>query len=74
MEKKPASLLVVSLGKALNRIPPALSGSQLAIARIKQLKNTYVVVPSALDYALKSYHNELPVDLQCGTVCKQTKK
>ena len=49
------------LGKARNGIPPALNGRQLAIVRIKQLKNTlYAAVPSALDHASKSSHNELP--------------
>ena len=30
VENKPASLLVVSLGKALNRMPPPLCGRQVA--------------------------------------------
>ena len=30
VENKPASSLVVSLGKALNRIPPPLCGRQVA--------------------------------------------
>ena len=30
LENKPSSLLVVSLGKALNRMPPPLCGRQVA--------------------------------------------
>ena len=53
MDTKPESSLVVTLGKALNRIPQALSGRQLTITRIKQMSKN-AVVPSALDHALKS--------------------
>ena len=43
MEKKQTSLLVVSIGKALNGIPPAFGNEQLAITIIKQIKNALVL-------------------------------
>jgi len=40
VKKKPASLLVVSLGKTLNRNPPLLSGRQVAITVSVIIKKT----------------------------------
>jgi len=39
VKKKPASLLVVSLGKTLNGTPPHLSGRQVAITVSVIIKN-----------------------------------
>ena len=69
METKPASSLVVSLGKAINGILPALGVRQLAITRIKQMCIN-AVVHCALDHASKSSHNGLHADLP---VCDSSK-
>ena len=72
VETKPASSLVESMGKALNGIPRVLSGRQLAITRIKQMRKN-AVVPSALDYASKCSHNELHADIPVWDSSKKNK-
>ena len=46
MENKPASLLVVSLGKALNGTPPPLCGRQVAYPYFTGLQNCEVANPA----------------------------